>query len=127
MNTRWLLVLLIFCTSCMGGLIPCPTVKADKVKKSRARSAFFGPKMMTASARETKAEKENRQADVSRRSRPENRPALEHVDVEEWDCPKPGSKKMPKALRENIRKNKKAYEAYYKTRTTADSLSTVNK
>jgi hypothetical protein len=123
MSTRWLMILLVFCTSCMGGLIPCPTVKADKMKKSRGRSAYFGPKMVTASAKE----KEKTPTDVARRSRPETRPALEHINVEEWDCPKPGSKKMPKALKENIRKNKKAYEAYYKNRTAADSLSSVNR
>jgi hypothetical protein len=109
----------------MGGLIPCPTVKADKVKKSRARSAYFGPKMLTASAREK--ETKEQKTEVVRRSRPETRPALEHINVEEWDCPKPGSKKMPKALKENIRKNKKAYEAYYKNRTAADSLSSLNR
>jgi hypothetical protein len=73
--------------------------------------------MVTASAKETKPE-------ISRKvaTRPMVRPALEKIDVEEWDCPKPGGKKnMPKALKENIRKNKKAFEAYYKTK--ADSLS----
>ena len=126
MNTRWLLMLLIFCTSCMGGLIPCPTVKADKVKKSRGRSAYFGPKMATASLKE-KEMRDQKSAEVARRSRPETKPALEHINVEEWDCPKPGSKKIPKALKENIRKNKRAYEAYYKNRTAADSLSSLNK
>ena len=126
MITRWLMIVLIFCTSCMGGLIPCPTVKADKVKKSRGRSAYFGPKMVTASAKEREA-KERASTEVARRSRPETKPALEHINVEEWDCPKPGSKKMPKALKENIRKNKKAYEAYYKNRTAADSLSSLNR
>jgi hypothetical protein len=124
MVTRWLLILLICCTSCMSGLIPCPTVKADKVKKSNGRSGYFAPKMMTASAKETKSVKETKQTETVKRSRPEARPALEHVNVEEWDCPKPGGKKnMPKALKENIRKNKKAFEAYYKNRSVADSLS----
>jgi hypothetical protein len=37
------------------------------------------------------------------------------VDVEELDCPKPGSKKtMPRAVKENIRKNKKKIRYYYK-------------
>jgi hypothetical protein len=52
---------------------------------------------------------------------PDVKPPLEHVDVEEWDCPKPGAKRaMPKEIKDNIRKNRKAYEEYYKHR--ADSI-----
>ena len=102
MLARWMVILLIVCTSCQSGLIPCPTVKADKVKKSSGKRGYFSPKMVTASAKEAKPEI------TKRTTRPVTRPALENIDVEEWDCPKPGAKKhMPKALRENIRKNKK--------------------
>jgi hypothetical protein len=114
---RLMLVILIFCTSCQSGIIPCPVVKADKVKRSNGRRGYFAPKMMTASVKESKETTE-----AKTRVRPQARPALEHVDVEEWDCPKPGGKRnMPKSLKENIRKNKKAFESYYKSR--ADSVS----
>jgi hypothetical protein len=118
MLLRWLAILLIFCTSCHTGLIPCPTVKADKTRRSTGRKAYFGPKMVTASAKETKPEPEKRF------TRPDVHPALEKINVEEWDCPKPGAKKnMPKALRENIKKNRKAFEAYYKNRSVVDSVA----
>ena len=92
MVVRWIVILLFCCTSCQSGLIPCPTVKAEKMKKSHAKRSVFAPKLVTASAAETKQHPE-----TVRRTRPMVRPALEHVDVEEWDCPKPGQKKTPKA------------------------------
>ncbi|HEY9487860.1 MAG TPA: hypothetical protein VIQ51_05990 [Chryseosolibacter sp.] len=46
---------------------------------------------------------------------------IQHVDVEELDCPKPGEKKMPKAVKENIRKNRKKIR-YYFEETATDSL-----
>jgi hypothetical protein len=47
---------------------------------------------------------------------------IQHVDVEELDCPKPGEKKtMPRAVKENIRKNKKKVRYYYQEVNT-DSL-----
>lgn len=47
---------------------------------------------------------------------------MQHIDVEEMDCPRPGEKKlMPRAVRENIRKNRKKVRYYYRE-TRADSL-----
>jgi hypothetical protein len=119
MLLRILVVLLIACTSCNSGLIPCPTVRADKVRRSSPGKAFYGPKLVTASAKETKPET------TKRFIRPDTRPALEKINVEEWDCPKPGMKKnnMPRALKDNIKKNRKAFEAYYKNRSVADSVA----
>jgi hypothetical protein len=44
--------------------------------------------------------------------------------IEEWGCPKPGMKKTPKAVRENIRKNKKKIKSYFKNRNELDSIQT---
>jgi hypothetical protein len=123
MVTRWLLILLIFVlTSCQYGLIPCPTYKGDRMKRSKARLSYYSPRMMTASVEETKKQT----SDVKRRPDPVA-PPLEHIDVEEWDCPKPGQKKVPKAVKDNIRKNKKAYGSYYKSRMDSVSANPVNK
>lgn len=107
--------LIMTLTSCQTGLIPCPTVKAPKYKKSTARKAFYEPKM--ASAKASVPEK--------RYTRPEGKiPPLQHVNVEEWDCPKPGTKRaLPKAVRDNIKRNKKAYEHYYRNRSYPDSTN----
>lgn len=81
---------------------------------------------VTASLTETNPTSKPRSTQNYTRVTPK-RPALEHIDVEEWDCPKPGAKKnLPKALKDNIRKNRKAYETYYKNRNTRDSLSSGN-
>jgi hypothetical protein len=119
MIVRWMLILMFVCTSCHIGLIPCPTVRADKVKRSHPRQAVYSPRLVTASAEIPKKED-------PRRIRPIPRPALEKVNVEEWDCPKPGMKRnnMPKALRDNIRKNRRAFEDYYRMRSNPDSVST---
>ena len=45
------------------------------------------------------------------------------ISVEEWDCPRPGTSKMPKHVQENIRKNRKRINEYYKNRESADSVS----
>lgn len=48
---------------------------------------------------------------------------IQHVDVEDLDCPRPGEKKvMPRAIRENIRKNRKKVRYYYRE-ARADSLN----
>jgi hypothetical protein len=46
------------------------------------------------------------------------------VDVEEMDCPKPGQKKMPRAVKENIRKNRKKVRYYYEE-TPSDSVAAL--
>lgn len=120
MLIRLILLLIIF-TGCQTGFIPCVKIRPDKTKKSHVRkNVRYLERYTTASARvipETPVK-----INYSRRS--EMRPALENIDVEEWDCPKPGAKRnIPKALKDNIRKNKKAYESYY--RNKADSIASV--
>ena len=50
---------------------------------------------------------------------------MQHIDVEEMDCPKPGEKKMPRAVKENIRKNRKKIRYYYEE-PAPDSLSSLS-
>jgi hypothetical protein len=54
----------------------------------------------------------------------ERTPELEHVSVEEWDCPRPGAKNLPKSVKQNIRKNQKKVRDHYRNR--ADSLATYS-
>lgn len=95
------------------------------MKRSFARKPH-PERSFTASSRST-PDVEPRRKHVSYKENEHTAP-LEHIDVEEWDCPKPGTKRtMPKALRDNIRKNKKAYESYYRNRREADTVATANK
>ncbi|HYG03816.1 MAG TPA: hypothetical protein VD927_15310 [Chryseosolibacter sp.] len=119
------IIVLICLTSCQMGLIPCPKVRADRMKRSFARKPH-PERHFSASSRNT-PDIEPRRRNVSFRVH-EQAPPLEHIDVEEWDCPKPGTKRtMPKALKDNIRRNKKAYETYYRHRREADTVTTVNR
>lgn len=53
------------------------------------------------------------------------RPVKSIESIEEWDCPKPGAKNaLPKAVRENIKKNRKKFDNYYKSRHLPDSVQT---
>jgi hypothetical protein len=114
-----ILFILVF-SACQSGRIPCPVVKADKVKKSTIRKKLrYAERNTTASIEELPGKSTRIETYI----RPEVRPALEHVDVEEWDCPKPGTKRsLPKALKDNIRKNKRAYETYYKNKSDSASF-----
>ena len=125
MWARWLIILLIACTACQSGLIPCPKVKSDKIKRTSVNKRIrYAERNTTASAREEQQQSKRPRSLQSYSRTADLKPALEHVDVEEWDCPKPGTKRsMPKSVKDNIKKNKRAYEAYYRTRNAADSLS----
>ncbi|MBT1706443.1 hypothetical protein [Chryseosolibacter indicus] len=125
MLIQLLVIVLFISAGCQTGKIPCPKVKVDRTKKTFVKKRMKQEKEGPVTARITPNEtvSQSRTTQNIRRTTP-TRPALEHVDVEEWDCPKPGMKKnLPKALKDNIKKNRKAYEAYYKNRNSADSLS----
>jgi hypothetical protein len=120
MTVRFLVFLLVFCTSCHSGIIPCPEAKGVRLKRSHAKRVHVAERAntVTASAKETTPT-----TDPVRYRH--TRPALEHVDVEEWDCPKPGAKYMPKEVKENIKKNARKMKSHYKNRNEADSLNTT--
>jgi hypothetical protein len=111
MGTRVALVFILFCFACQTGRIPCPKTKKVRLEKSvRKRQAY----VMTARA-ETEIPKVQ-----PRSGRMASVKEIQHVNIEEWDCPKPGSRKyMPKAVKENIRRNME--------RVTADSTATAGK
>jgi hypothetical protein len=121
MLLRCILLFLLCCTACRSGIIPCPEVKGLKLKKSFANKGF------RSSDRRAQREQPEPVITVSsdaktlqNTSRNSNRYryveyTLQHVDVEELDCPKRGEKKtMPRAVKENIRKNRKKIRYYYR-------------
>lgn len=105
-----MLVMILFCFACQTGRIPCPTVKKVRLEKSAKRRSAL---VMTARA-ETDIPKTQ-----LRNSRSSTTKEIQHVNIEEWDCPHPGSRKyMPKAVKQNIRRNME--------RVTADSTTTAS-
>ena len=118
MTIRFVLCVLVICTACQSGFIPCPESKGVRLKRSHAKQVRTAERnTITASSRDVP---NTNSTNVKYR---QTRPALEHVDVEEWDCPKPGSKSMPKAVKENIKKNTRKMKSHYKNRNDVDSLN----
>jgi hypothetical protein len=116
MAIRLLTCLLIFCTACQVGKIPCPKVKTVKLHKNfRPSAASLSAKINPEPEVATQRTKDAKANDVH---------FVKNISVEEWDCPKPGTKRyMPKSVKENIRKNRKKIESDLKRENQTDSLS----
>ena len=119
MLIRAVVLFLIFCTGCKSGIIPCPEVKGLRLKKSQVNKRFRfdrdisrpqpDPVITVSSDAETPEPARNNTRKVRY-----VKYKMQHVDVEEMDCPKPGERKaMPRAVRDNIRKNRKKVRYYY--------------
>ena len=105
-----LFLLIILFTSCQRGLIPCPGVEPIKYK---ARYIHKPRPALLANAKEEPNEK------ITWKKPKEK--FVEDVTIEEWDCPKPGKKKyMPKAVKQNIRKNERLVNALDSIHFTSD-------
>jgi hypothetical protein len=114
MVTRVLIGLLVLCSACQTGMIPCPRVKTAKLHKN-----YRPPSSSLLSARAEQPESDA----GNQYSRPDSEHYIKNVSMEEWDCPRPGAKKyMPKSVKDNIRKNKKKFEQELR-QNQADSLS----
>jgi hypothetical protein len=113
MLSRLILLLLIFCMACRSGDMSCPEPQTVRLKKKAGVNYRVLMARRKAEPRKmTKAELRQLQARE-----------YKTVDVEEWDCPRPGGKKMPKHVQDNIRKNRKKIDAYYKNRDALDSIA----
>jgi hypothetical protein len=116
MVVRTLIVLLVFCSACQTGKIPCPRIKSAKLHKT-----YRPPSSSLLSARAEHVQPAEEPG--VHYSRPGAEHYIKNVSVEEWDCPRPGAKKyMPKSVKDNIRKNKKKFENELR-QTQTDSLS----
>lgn len=108
------LSMFLFATGCQSGIIPCPTVKTARIKKSHP----YRPSLSSLSAR---AEEPDDLHNKSNKINDER--SFKNISVEEWDCPRPGEKRyMPKAVKDNIRRNMKRINSGSKVKT--DSLRT---
>jgi hypothetical protein len=100
MKARFIILIVIICSSCMGGKIPCPEPKTAKLKKNYSHKRY--PEY-TASATGNSDDLHS-QSRVPR----DNTKTISNISIEEWDCPRPGMKRyMPKEVKQNIRKNMK--------------------
>ena len=128
MLIRAIVLFLIFSTGCSSGIIPCPEIKGLKLKKSQVNKRIRFPERNVARQDVepviTVSSDANTPAQTNRNTKRYRyvKYTIEHVDVEELDCPRPGEKKMPRKVKDNIRKNRKKIRYYYEEAPT-DSLS----
>jgi len=113
MSARLVIALLLICMGCAQNPFSCPRPETVRLKKK----AGVNYKVLIA---------RRKQEQSKRISKAELRQLMSReyktVDVEEWDCPRPGMKNMPRQVQDNIRKNRKKFNDYYKTRNSSDSL-----
>jgi len=114
---RFLIVVILF-TACRAGEMACPEPKIVKLNRRPANYRMkIQQRQMSASA------KEDKEKYARMEGQRQIRPVKSSDSIEEWDCPKPGTKTVPKAVKENIKKNRKKFDNYYKTRNFSDSVS----
>lgn len=88
---------MIACTACHSGLIPCPRVKTVRMRNQPHRYFYESQETLSADAK-TNVHGRSAKTDDGR--------SVKNVSVEEWDCPRPGVKKyMPRNVKENIKRN----------------------
>jgi hypothetical protein len=127
MLIRAIVLFLVFCTACRSGIIPCPEVKGLRLKKSHASKRIRvqernAPREVEPVITVSSDAKTPQQASRNSNKYRYVKYTMEHVDVEELDCPKPGEKRvMPRAVKDNIRKNRKKVR-YYSQEAAADTL-----
>ena len=119
MLIRIMVLFLIVCTGCRSGIIPCPDVKGLRLKKSHVKRFGTSERNLARDQAESviTVSSDAKTPQPSSKNSQKYRYVkytIQHVDVEELDCPKPGEKKvMPRAVKENIRKNRKKVRYYY--------------
>jgi hypothetical protein len=132
MGIRTAIILIVVCTACQSGKIPCPEIKFAKIKESKANRGnrfMASPARMMASAK-TMDDRATPKREVNlerlKATRTTGKEMLEQYgNVEEWDCPSPaGKKKYSKLVKENIRKNEKKMREHLK-RTESDTLTVM--
>lgn len=132
MLIRLTLLVIIVCTACKtneyAGIkeLKCPEFKGKKLRKNYKA---FRVKTPDKSVMAKKAEKERHwsRSDIKHLQTytDENndlKPIIHKFDVEDMDCPKPYlPKNLPRAVKQNIKRNTKKIRTYFRTKDEADS------
>lgn len=112
MTIRLLIIMILF-AACRSGEIACPEVKSVRLNKRPSN-------YMKSYARSLSASSEEKVNIHSRKSIPQQKHMKTISSIEEWDCPKPGANAIPKSVKENIKRNRKKFDDYFKNKS--DSL-----
>jgi hypothetical protein len=127
MLIRCFAIFLLCCTACRSGIIPCPEVKGLRLKKSPISKRMRFDRNLYREEPEpaitVASDAKTPQASARKTKYRYVKYTMQHIDVEDLDCPRPGEKKvMPRAVKENIRKNRRKVRYYYSDVNT-DSLA----
>lgn len=114
-----LVIVIVLFTACQSDIIPCPHVKTGKLKESTARRGKV--KKHIQEEINPIAVTSRRHNYIPTRSKPET--LADKIDVEEWDCPKPGSRENQKIIKEHKKRMEKRIRSMMKKQDTMDSLS----
>src|SRR5690606_29681049 len=110
-----LVVLLVALGSCRVNDMRCPKPKVVKLNKRPSNYMHTYYRSLAASAEE--------KPQSAKYQRPKSRPVKSAENIEEWDCPRPGERnQVPKAVKANIRKNRKRMDEYYRSREQMDTV-----
>lgn len=118
MKTCLLVVLILICSACQSGRIPCPDARGPRIKKVKVPAKHHPEYMASVAGR--RASPENKTVN---QFRDDDERFVRNISLEEWDCPRPGEKKyMPKSIKDNIRKNMKRIKSGDKRTHESDSV-----
>lgn len=116
-----LIILVLLVSACRTSDMACPEPKTVKLKKRPGNYLRSAQRSLSAFNHEHQ-EREKPRGEF----RPQSSRNVKSIDtIEEWDCPKPGAKVLPKSVKVNIKKNRKKFETYYKNRIQADSAQAL--
>jgi hypothetical protein len=115
MLIRFIIVLILF-SACRSGEIICPEVKSVKLRKKPGHYIRTSDKEVTASVSERRPVK----------MQSSTRKVKTISSIEEWDCPRPGAKVIPRSVKDNIKKNRKKFDDYNRNRSHSDSTASTS-
>lgn len=120
MRTLVISAILVLCTSCMSGVIPCPEPKSGRINKNKLSKRSLESSHLLSARAETDQHSQNKIPKNDMRT-------ISNVSVEEWDCPRPGKKKyLPKEVKHNIRKNMKKIKSKEDEEKSTESIPEEN-
>lgn len=111
-----LLLVIVILVQCKSDIIHCPDYRPLRMKESNPFRSKNKPSLSTSNKQihPTYSVRDRRQADDE---------ARKTVTIEEWDCPRPGSQRNKKIVKENIRRMERKMKEENKRRVPLDSVS----
>lgn len=121
MQFRFLLVVIVLFSACRSDIIPCPEAKVAKLRESTVRNnkiKRYEPQPVTSASERIY---QQRHLSVKREAPADKKPE----SADDWECPRPGTRKHAKMLKENQKKREQLMREASKKRKDANPMNTV--